>query len=62
MSVLVASHSSSRLNSIEDVFFNAEGVLLARKLLNEKKTNPFSDSSSPPDVVILDLGLFSQQH
>ncbi len=56
LSVLVASHSSTRLNNIEDVFFDAQGVALTRKLLSEKSVNPFTDSSTMPDVVILDLG------
>lgn len=56
MSVLVASHSSSRLNSIEDVFIDTDGIAFSRKLLSEKTTSLIADSTSVPDVIILDLG------
>lgn len=56
ISLLVASRSSTRLNSIEDAFFDAQGIALSRKLINDRTLDLLSDISDPPDVILLDLG------
>ena len=54
--VLLASHSTSRLNAIEDLFSDHENVVCVRKLIRENGASPLSDIPNLPDVVILDLG------
>ncbi len=54
--LLVASHSSTRLNSIEDVFLDVQDVSLTRKLIIDRAFESISEVSEAPDVVLLDLG------
>ena len=54
--LLVVSHSSTRLNSIEDVFLDVPDISLVRKLINERSFDSVSDADETPDVVLLDLG------
>lgn len=56
LSVLLASHSSTRLNSLEDLLLEAPDMKPTRGLLSERQRELGSEALGEADVVVLDLG------
>lgn len=55
ISILLLSHSSSRLNSIEDIFVDSQSIVTSRRLLSGNREVSIANNPSLPDAVVLDL-------